>query len=30
MNACQIDENARPADLTIENWVALEKALTNN
>ncbi len=25
--ASEINENARPADLTIENWVALEKAL---
>jgi len=24
---CEINENARPADLTIDNWVALEKAL---
>jgi len=29
MSACQISENARPADLTVENWVALEKALKN-
>ena len=28
--ACGINENARPADLAIENWVALEKAIRNN
>lgn len=30
LDDCGISENARPADLTIENWVALEKAITKH